>query len=181
MTREDRERWNAKWAERSTGDMAVCPLLVRYEEHLTGGAALDVACGLGQNALWLAARNYRVTAVDISPVALAKGRAEAERRNLSIEWVEVDLDRYVIPKETFDTIVVTRFLDRVILPSIEKALRPGGWLFYQTWNTRRLETRPDFSPEFLLSPGELEEAFAGLQIIEADDAGELSHIVCQRR
>jgi 2-polyprenyl-3-methyl-5-hydroxy-6-metoxy-1,4-benzoquinol methylase len=131
--------------------------------------------------LWLAERGYRVTAVDISPVALARARVEAQARGLAIDFVEADLDGYALPEEAFDVVVVFRFLDRGLFPAIEAALRPGGWLFYQTYNTRRLVSRPDTSRENLLEFGELVRTFARLELVESGDEGDLSHVVCRRR
>jgi SAM-dependent methyltransferase len=182
MAGEDRQRWDARWAARArTYEPEVNPLLVRYQEQLQGGAALDLACGVGQNALWLAEQGYHVTGVDISPVALARARAEAQARGLVVEFVEADLDTYPLPEKAFDVVAVFRFLERKLFPAIEAALRPGGWLFYQTYNVRRLESRPDTPRENLLEVGELAQAFPGLDIVESGDAGELSHLVCRQR
>jgi SAM-dependent methyltransferase len=179
---EDRQRWDAKWAARGPSfESEANPLLVRYREHLRGGAALDLACGIGQNALWLAGQGCRVTGVDISPVALARARAEAQARGLVVEFVEADLDTYPLPEEAFDVVAVFRFLERKLFPAIEAALRPGGWLFYQTYNVRRLESRPDTPREYLLEVGELARAFSGLEVVESGEGGELSHLVCRQR
>ena len=183
MTREDRTRWDRRWAEVKAYDRGASPLLTRYAEHLTGGDALDLACGLGQNALWLAAQGYRVTGVDISPQALVRARAEVEARGLAAFaiFVEADLDSYPLPETAFDVITVFRFLDRNLFSAIEAALRIDGWLFYQTFNLRRRESRPDIEPAYLLEPRELERAFAGLEIVESEEAGDLSHVVCRQR
>ena len=139
-----------------------------------------MACGMGQNALWLAERGYRTTAIDISPVALARGKAEAEARGLTVNFVQADLDNYTPPQEAFDLVVVFRFLNRRLLPAIEASLRPGGWLFYRTFNTRRLEKDPDIAPEYLLEVGELAQAFSGLELVESKDEGEVSYAICRR-
>jgi tellurite methyltransferase len=182
VTREDRQRWDARWAGPGI-TREVSPLLLRYAAHLTGGDALDLACGVGQNALWLAGRGYCVTGVDISPVALKQARAGAEARGLAglATFVEADLDSYPIPESAFDVVAVFRFLNRDLLPAIQAALRPGGWLFYQTFNLRRLESHPDLEPAYLLEPGELERALAGLDIVESEERGEVSQVVCRRR
>lgn len=183
MTHTDRERWDDKWATTSALNLEASSLLTRHAAALTGGEALDLACGLGQNALWLAAQGYQVTALDISPVALARASGEAAARGLStsVTFVEADLDSYELPKAAFDVVTVFRFLDRDLFPAIAASLRSGGWLFYQTYNVRRLETRPEKEPSFLLEPGELEQAFAGLELVESVEEGDLSHVVCRQR
>jgi 2-polyprenyl-3-methyl-5-hydroxy-6-metoxy-1,4-benzoquinol methylase len=181
VTQEDGKRWDEKWSANSTFDREPSPLLVRYEEHLSGGDALDLACGLGQNALWLAEQGYRVTAVDVSRVALERAQAEAQARGLALNFVEADLDTYRLPEKAFDVVTIFRFLDRMLFPAIAAALRPDGWLFYQTYNVRRLKTRPDTAREYLLELGELERPFVGLALVESTDAGSLSHVVCRQR
>jgi len=184
MSAEDRLRWDRRWAEegacRSTEPH---PLLVRYAGQLGGGRALDLACGLGQNALWLAGRGYNVDAVDISPVALAQARAEAARRGLSVNFIEADLDSYVLPVAAYDLIAVFYFLDRRLLPALRAALVPGGWLFYETFNLGRLAHAPDIPAVYLLEIGELPRHFAGWRILEAGDNGSRpfsSYIVCRK-
>jgi SAM-dependent methyltransferase len=164
---EDRKRWDEKWAQMGADHLTPAPLLVRYTDQLNGGRALDLACGVGRNALWLAAHGYTVDAIDISPVGLALGRAEAKRRGLTINFVKADLDDYVLPIATYDLVAVFRFLNRRLLPAIGDALRPGGWLFYESLDLRYLELKPDTLRDYLLTPGELETAFAHLRLIEA--------------
>lgn len=179
MTREDRDRWDEKWSAYPALDRRPSSLLIRYQEHLTGGDALDLACGLGQNALWLAEQGYRVTAVDISPVALEAAQAAAQARGLNVNFMQADLDTYTLPQEAFNVVTVFRFLDRRLFPAIEAALRPEGWLFYQTFNVRRLETRPDIAREFLVELGGLAVAFPRLRVVDSRDQGEVSHVVCR--
>ena len=164
---DDRERWDKKWAQMGAEHLTPAPLLVRYADRLGGGRALDLACGVGRNALWLAANGYTVDAVDISPVGLALGRAEAEQRGLTVNFFKADLDDHILPVATYDLIAVFRFLNRRLLPAIGAALRPGGWLFYESLDLRYLDLQPDAPRDYLLTPGELEIAFAHLRVIEA--------------
>lgn len=184
MSQEDRLRWDRRWAEEG-----ICrvfephPLLLRYAGQLSGGHALDLACGRGQNALWLAEHGYSVDAIDISPVALEQARTEAAQRGLPVNFVEADLDTYVLPVAAYDLIAVFYFLDRRLLPALQAALRPGGWLFYETFNLGRLRHDPAIPLAYLLEPGELPRRFAGWQILEAGDNGsrpDSSYIVCRR-
>lgn len=184
MVKDDRLRWDRRWREECADrPFEPHPLLVRYADRLSGGDALDLACGRGQNAIWLAEHSYRVDAIDISPVALALARAEAARRGLAVNFIEADLDTYRLPVATYDLIAVFYFLSRGLLPAIKAALRPGGWLFYETFNTGRLACDPHIPLDYLLEPGELPRHFAGWHILEAGDEGSRPHssyIVCRK-
>jgi SAM-dependent methyltransferase len=97
------------------------------------GRALDLACGEGRNALWLAGRGWRVTAVDFSGAALARARAQAGARSVTVDWVEADLTRYRPEPGAFDAVVIA-YLQlpesslTPILRSAADALAPGGTL-----------------------------------------------------
>jgi 2-polyprenyl-3-methyl-5-hydroxy-6-metoxy-1,4-benzoquinol methylase len=95
MSEKDRERWDAKWQSRLDSPFEPHPLLLRKQELLAGdGFALDLACGRGQNSLWLARLGYDVLGVDISRVALKAAKADASRHGLSerLRFEQVDLD-----------------------------------------------------------------------------------------
>lgn len=72
----------------------------------TPGRALDLGCGEGRNAVWLAEQGWRVTAVDFSPVALSAGRRLAAERQVEVEWVEADLTRYHPEEGVFDLVAI---------------------------------------------------------------------------
>jgi SAM-dependent methyltransferase len=189
----DRERWNRKYADRQ-GPAHFRPshLLVEHRHLIAemarhaslpdGGPpsvprALDVACGFGGNALYLASTGFQVDAVDISGVALAQLQAEAARRGLRLRLrlVQADLTRWWVPPSHYDLIIVTYYLNRDLMPQLSRGLCPGGLLFVETHNIRFLLVRPDFDPAFLLRPGELCQ-FARdteMQVIQlADDGSE---------
>ena len=113
MSDADRERWNARYA---AGEYAArtypSRLLAAWIGRLPRGRALDVACGLGRNAIHLAANGYAVDAMDISGVALARARERAETAGVAVNWIETDLERPDIARDAYDVIVVARFLDR---------------------------------------------------------------------
>ena len=102
------------------------PLLAAWTDRLPRGRALDVACGLGRNAIHLAANGYAVDAMDISGVALAKARERASAAGVEVNWIEADLEQPDIARGAYDVIVVARFLDRPLIPRLIDALRPGG-------------------------------------------------------
>jgi len=130
------------------------------------GKVLDVAMGTGRNALYLASLRYEVTGIDISPLAVARCRAEAERRGLRIEAACADLTSYPLGVEAYDVVLNFYYLDRELCPRLVEALRPGGALVFETFTT---EQRPfGWGPtqdEHLLRPGELRELFPQLEAL----------------
>lgn len=92
------------------------------------GLALDVAGGLGRHALWLATRNWRVTVVDVSTVAIGKLSQEAKKLNVNVDHFIGDAADYKFQPEHFDLIVLFYHLDRSLFPKIVLALKPGGFL-----------------------------------------------------
>jgi SAM-dependent methyltransferase len=127
---------------------------------------LDLACGHGHAAVWLAQQGWDVTAIDISPVAVGGARELAKAHHVSVRWLIADLDDAPLEEGAYDLIAVFRFLDRKALPSrIVRALRPGGWLVYETFlaTGNGPSTQHTRNPEFLLESGELPRLFFGLQ------------------
>ncbi len=156
MTESDRERWDRKYAS-GEGPAHFEPnrLLSENRHLLSSGWALDVACGFGGNALYLASLGYRVHAVDVSTVGLVRAAAEASQRGLQIGFMQADLNRWYVPAAHYDLIAVFHYLNRDLLPQLIAGLRPGGLLFYSTHNRHYLSVRRDFPPAFLLELGEL--------------------------
>jgi len=127
------------------------------------GLALDVACGAGRHALWLADAGWRVVAVDFAQAGLALLRAEAERRGTAarIQVVEADLEAvgaYVPEHARYDLVCDFYFLHRPLLGALGDAVRPGGRLAFAI----HLEDPAAAAPHrFLLAPGELERIVRG--------------------
>jgi 2-polyprenyl-3-methyl-5-hydroxy-6-metoxy-1,4-benzoquinol methylase len=161
-------------------------LLIENSGLLTGGRALDVACGFGGNALYLASQGYRVDAVDVSEVALVQAQAEAARRGVEIRLVQADLTCWWVPSSCYDLILVFCYLNRSLMPMVATALRPGGLLFQANRNRRYLAVRPDFDPDYLLEPEELRYLAqqAGLQVLhyseDSPDGNSLSQLIARR-
>lgn len=176
MSRADRDRWDHKYAGGNPNPaFTPDPILVEHASLLAPrGLALDVACGVGHNALFLARHGYDVLAVDGSPVGLKYGRAAARAFALPVQFVAADLDEFVPPPRRFDLVLVIRFLSRPLLPLLKEALVPRGLLIYQTFNLNRRRTNPGFNPEYLLSAGELAEAFGDFETIATNDAMDIA-------
>lgn len=181
MSQTDRQRWEQRYADpdenlKKTGPH---PLLLRHAPPaLPGCRALELACGLGRDALWLAELGWQVDALDISLTALIQARAEMLRRKLSgVHFVAADLDDFPLPRCAYDLVYVFRFLDRRLFPAIIERVRPGGLVIYETLNVRRLEAHPDTCADHMLHLGELPGYFPGWTVIEARDGARMSSFV----
>jgi SAM-dependent methyltransferase len=156
------------WDARYEGATAVPkPALVLCQwPHLIpeGGTALDFACGLGGNALWLAEQGFRVSAWDLSATAIARLREAARLRGLHLDARVRDLIARPPSPESFDLILVAHFLDRNLAPSIAAALRPGGLLFYQTFSRESRGSRGPTNSAYRLARNELITLFPDLTI-----------------
>jgi SAM-dependent methyltransferase len=155
----NRARWNLKHRDAEFLG-APAPFLVECRRHLPRGRALDLACGLGANALYLAEEGLQVEAFDWSFEGLRKLASAASEKGLEVGAIACDVTRYPLPRERYDVLVCFRFLDRALWPSMVEALRPGGALVLETFSRRYLERRPDFPEEYCLEEGELLAAFA---------------------
>ncbi len=127
------------------------------------GTVLDLACGRGANALWLA-RHTRlaVQAWDFSAVAIARLRNEVEARSLRVDAQVRDVLAEPPPAAAFDVIVVGHFLERALFPPLQAALRPGGLLFYQTFTREAVSERGPRTPAWRLETNELLALLPGL-------------------
>ncbi len=138
------------------------------------GKALEVACGLGANALFLGERGLSVEALDFSPVAITRLRRKAQGLDLHARVCDVvSLDW---PVEAYDVIVVSRFLDRSLCPKIQSALKPGGLLYYQTFVKDKVSEAGPSNPDFLLDVNELLRLFRGLVVRAYREEGSLGEV-----
>ena len=150
-------------------------------------SALDVACGSGRDAVYMAMNGYEVDAIDILPDALQRANDLASRHGVQIQTIQQDLGRQpTLPFGQYDLVVVFRYLQRSLMPSLSKALRPGGYLLYETFHERNRQTGSKPSNlDHLLKTGELSSSFSELEVLVADDAFErngryFSHILARR-
>lgn len=165
------ETWDARHAEGLPGEAV---WVLREHAHLlpSSGDALDLACGLGANALFLAERGLATTAWDFSSVAIERLGKTAADRGVNIQAEVRDVVTSPSAPNTFDVIVVSHFLDRTLVPYLIDALRPGGLLFYQTFTSERPEgSATPSNPAFLLAPNELLKLFGCLRVMAYREDG----------
>jgi tellurite methyltransferase len=142
------------------------PFLEELLPSLPRGRAIDVAAGSGRNAVFLALHGYVAEAWDHDDGALERAAALARRHGVAIEPVVADLERRrpPLPADAYDLVVVFRFLHRPLFPDLERALRPGGALVYETYRDGQERYGRPKQRRFLLRAGELSSAFPGLSV-----------------
>ena len=167
--RYSQEKWNQRWQEKSSSpEWHPDDWLQRTLPYLPdGGTALDLACGIGRNALCLAKRGYQVTAVDFSEVALDQLRKEVRPSDLHIDLIQADLEAadFPFPPGHFDLALQFYYLYRPLLPSLLEAVRPGGLVIIRTFSRAGEDRFGAVNKEISLAPGELLQLFTGWDIL----------------
>lgn len=128
------------------------------------GKALDVACGLGGNALLMAQQGLDVWAWDYAEAAIEKLQYTARCQKLSIHAEVRDVLAKPPEPASFDVIVVSRFLARALASHLITALRQGGLLFYQTFTAIKVDNSGPSNPDYLLLDNELLQLFSDLNL-----------------
>lgn len=147
------------------GTEAPSPWIVRWS-HLVpaGGEVLDLACGRGRHLRWFAGRGHPVVGVDRDADALAAVQGVGETIVADIEG-----GPWPLAGRTFAAVVVTNYLWRPLFGRIAGALAPGGVLLHETFAEGNETVGKPSRPDFLLAPGELLRAYAGLRVVAFED------------
>jgi SAM-dependent methyltransferase len=142
------------------------PFVVEWIARVSGRNAIDVAMGRGRHALALARRGLRTFGVDRQFAAVRDSVRRARAEHLVVRGWCADLEQTPLPRDTFDVVVVTRYLQRDLFPSIRSTTTPGGVVIYETFtvNQRALGFGPT-SAAYLLEPGELARRFDGFEVL----------------
>ena len=188
----NREHWDERYGtEELIWKAEPNRFLVEELDALAPGRALDVACGEGRNAVWLASKGWRVTGADFSRAGLAKAQRLATGRGVEVTWVEADVVEWRPPTASFDLVVVMYLhlpaeQRRRALAHAAAALAPGGVLLVVGHDTSNLlkGTGGPQDPAVLFTPEEIVEDLSGLRIERAEqvkrtvvsDAGETTAI-----
>ena len=150
------------------------------------GRALDLACGRGRNALWLARHGLATTAIDRDPSVVAALDTRARQERLPLNALVLDLEGGAADfgMGVYDVLVVVHYLHRPLFPALRAALRPGGVLVYETFTVAQAARGRPTNPAFLLEPGELPRLVAPLEVLaarEGDFEGRMVSSVVARR
>jgi len=159
--------WNARYrsGERAAEDLeaAPTPLLVETARRLKPGRALDLACGAGRNALWLAEHGWSVTAVDAAEAAIEILRHRAAARGVTVDARVADLEKggFDIGSSSWDLIAICYYLQRNLIEPAKQGVVPGGLLLVIVHITE-----PGEEPTgHRLRPGELKNYFDGWEVL----------------
>ena len=169
-----RQKWNQRFStSRSPNDAA---RVLTENTHLLphGGRALDLACGLGGNALLLAEWGLAVDALDVSEVALEKLQGFAAASNVTVNTVCQDLETTALPERQYDVIVCSRYLYRPLCKRLPDYLNPCGLLFYQTFTVDTAPGEGPRNPGYLLENNELLSLLSALLPVYYREEGALA-------
>jgi tellurite methyltransferase len=162
----DQHDWDGRYRELTLEDIGNPAGLLTTNAHLLrGGHALDIAMGMGQNAVFLAHSGYSVTGIDRSAAAVELAQEHARRQGVSLNAVQTDALDYALDPDSFDLIANFYFLERSLFPKIISGLRRGGILFFETYTIENARFRAPRTPDFLLQPNELLTAFLDLLVL----------------
>jgi len=132
-----------------------------------GARTLDVACGRGRHALFLAGAGFPVRAVDRDPGQVAWLGALARRLHLPLDAAVVDLESgsAELGEREWELVLVFNYLHRPLFPTLVRALKPGGVLLCETYTREQAKRGRPTSPDHLLQPGELPRLVAPLEVV----------------
>ena len=172
MTHNSAQKWDRKYAEATLKTPANPSFVLKQHSRLLpfNGKALELACGLGGNARFLAQCGLKTQAWDISDNALTVLNNWASLNRLPIEPLITDLEQMLLPYQQFDVIVVSLYLNRALFPQLVSALKPNGLLFYQTFLAPVQMNAPN-NPDFYVQSNELNQAWPELTTLIYGEGG----------
>jgi len=165
MSEDDRQRWNSRYQEQPAV-REPSTFLCSLEDRLPRtGRALEVAGGLGREALWLARRGLDVTLTDVSDVALERAGEAAREAGLALRLQRLDVETEPLPPGPFALVLCLNFLWRPLFAAVLQVLAPGGLFVFAQPTRSNLRRHPHPSARFLLEEGELPRLLQGLEIV----------------
>ena len=170
--------WDQRYRNGEHATKEPSPLIRTAIKNLKPGRALDIACGVGRHAIFLAECGWQVTAVDSSRVGIEILQQRAREAGVAVEARVADLEagEFQIEPGTYDLICVFYYLQRDLFSAIRAAVKPGGTVVAAIHlNDGKQDAKPA-NPAFLLERGELKQLFADWEITyyregESDEGG----------
>jgi tellurite methyltransferase len=181
------EKWNQKHQDRMGQIIEPLPnpRLMKCSSYLNGGRALDLACGLGGNSLFLSKQKYQVEAIDISQVAINYLEEIASKQNLPIYTRVNDLtevNQLNWNDGHFDLVVITYYLDRALFPLLKRWIKESGYFFMETFYQTKNNAANNVSNQYKLAEKELLTEFGDWKVITFDENEQEGRqtLFCQR-
>ena len=171
MSAVDREKWNRRYAAGAYAERTEASVLLQaWIGKIQTGRALDVACGAGRNALYLAEHGFEVHGVDISAEALSRARASARQRRVRLELIEHDLDRPLTLSAVYQLILVIRYVNLPLMIQLTNFLAPGGFLICEQHLVSEADVIGPENPAYRVAPGQLAAAVPELDMLYLNEA-----------
>lgn len=176
MSQSDQDKWNARYREgayatRKHPSALLTEWLPQLKLRQTPLRAIDVACGTGRNAIYLARRGWQVDAVDISAVALDQLAKTATADSLPITCIQVDLEDAagraadLFTADRYDLAIMFRYTNLPLIDKLKGILKAGGYLIVEEHLVAEADVVGPRNPQYRVAPGVIRDAAAGLDII----------------
>lgn len=170
MSEADREKWDRRYRDGAYPDrLHPSALLEKWIDQVPVGRALDVACGAGRNALYLASRGFSVDAVDISGAALARARDTARQSGVDVNWLEHDLDLPLALHGRYQLVLNIRYVNLQLVRALTAKLAPGGYLICEQHLVSGADVIGPENPAYRVKNGELLTTAGGLEVIHHEE------------
>jgi tellurite methyltransferase len=172
-------KWDKKYFEAPLETQQPVQVLKEYAHLLpVTGRALDYACGLGVNAIFLARRGLDVCGWDLSSIAIDRLQEYADSQNLPVRTAVVDLEQQPVSdfNDRFDVVVVSYYLYRPVFPALIQMLNTGGLLFYQTFIRDAVNSSGPSDPSYRLRDNELLELCKTLRVLVYREEGSIGDV-----
>jgi 2-polyprenyl-3-methyl-5-hydroxy-6-metoxy-1,4-benzoquinol methylase len=166
------DKWNKIYSQQNCADIIPSTVLLENSHLLPStGKALDLACGMGANAIFMAKLKLQVDAWDVSSTALKKLDEYCQLNNLNIDTSLRDVEKMPPKINSFDVVTVSQFLHRPTFHALCESLRVDGLLFYQTFTSEKAHQVGPTNPDFLLEKNELLNLCNGMEILVYREEG----------
>jgi len=164
--------WDQHFGDPAHVESVPDPFLIEAADLLPPAHALDLACGPGRHALYLARLGWRVTAVDSSAVAIGLLRTQAAGLAIDARLADLERGEFVIAPNAYQLICDFLYLQRDLFPQIREGVHPGG-IFASAIHLVQADCEgTPHNPDFLLHPGELRSLFDDWKVLFYSEGGD---------
>jgi hypothetical protein len=167
--KNDRADWEARHAERRDSEREASSFLRRTVHRLPRGRALEVACGAGRNACFLARHGFRVDVIDLAHAGLVAARKRLAAGAGSLSAVQADLETHALPRTRYQAVLNIRYLQRSQWPGLKRSCVDLGMIVFETFLVDQRTIGHPRNPDFLLARGELAGGFADFEILDYEE------------